>query len=696
MKWFFSIRTKLFALVFFASAILVAVIYWQIGAKADAVAERTVERSLQQSDTILQTRIESRFLFIKEVVQGFANDGRIRPLVYEQESLTLQDLSSEYEAVYGFNILFFLNAEGTILARSDDPDAIGFNLAGRTSLFDDALAGQLSTGFITSQGKLMQTVAAPILDNVATDLVKGAVVLAYELSPQIAQEIVALTESHIGFFAFTRDDNFEIDGIEKSYVTDEAVAAELSAYFQSNPQAWQNILASETDALRETQIINGQLKHSIYRKVSSKDGNPLGFVVALRADQALKQPFQEIQQQLLMSGGVGLLLASIFAGLMAIGVSRPIIRLVEIIKQVQGGAYPDDDSKTSDKDEVGLLNNAIVNMAQSLREKAELEAYLAELADEVKDGSSIQLSPEVAALTSVSVSEDKTVFQPSSEAGVVTLTSYPDDILDARFKLLSELGTGAMGSVYLANDLELNEKVALKVMQKDLFEQLDGFNFKQEIRLARKITHRNIVRTFDFGTWQDITYITMEYVQGYDLGRLLKKKGALDLNIGLAVCKQICSAMLSAHQMGVIHRDLKPSNMIINRQGILKIMDFGLAMQVKNEQGQQVSGESSGQIMGTPRFMAPEQFSLKGEFDVRTDIYSMGVIMFTLFNGSPPFSAKTLPEVAEMHRTVQVPEISGKNQNLPANLRSVIHTAMAKKPQDRFQSVREMFDQLNA
>ena len=302
MKWIYSIRTKLFALVFFAFFILIAAIYWQIGAKAESVSAAVIERSLTQSRIILDTRIDSRFRFIQEMANGLARDSRILPLVSDKQSLTLQDLSVEYKSVYDFDILFFLDDDGIIIARSDQPDAIGVNLAGKSSLFDDALNGQVSSGFIASQGKLMQTVAAPIFDNVARDVVKGSVVLAYELSRETAEEIVALTESHISFYAFTRDDSGSINGVKSSYVANDEFSQKENVHFSDNASEWQDVLDAKSDVLRKRLNIDGDLQHSVFRRINSKDGNPLGFVVATRSAKELKRPFEEIQKRLMIIG----------------------------------------------------------------------------------------------------------------------------------------------------------------------------------------------------------------------------------------------------------------------------------------------------------------------------------------------------------------------------------------------------------
>ena len=707
MNWLFSIRTKIFALVFFACFTLIAFIYWQIGTRSDAVANQSLERSLAQSSTILNTRLESRFRFIRELALGIARDGRVLPLVSDEQSLTLQDLSGEYENIYDFDVLFFLNAQGTIIARADNPDAVGVNVAGRTTLFDEPLSGIGSQGFIVSQGKLMQTVVEPVFDNIATDLVKGAVVLAYELSAETAQEIFSLTESDIGFYIFTRDENFIVNGVAQSYITSPDLSEHVSRYFSENNDEWRYILDADSDDLWKIFNINNEQYHSVLKRINGKDGNRLGFILSTRSETALKKPFKEIQLELLVAGGVCLLFASVLAILLAIGIGRPIVRLVDVINQIQSGFYPKvQDSKVA-RDEVGVVKQALIKMGLSLREKAELESYLAELSEEIESATDIEVSQAIEKFTGSRQPVDATLLRSetslSGEETLVVDTMNADQkafsengLLDERYEIQATLGSGAMGSVFLAKDRDLDEKIAIKVIQKNY---LNNLNVKEEIRLARKITHRNIVRTFDFGSWSDSFYITMEYVPGYDLGSLIAKKGGLDTSIGLAISKQICSAMISAHQIGIIHRDLKPSNMMINRQGILKIMDFGLAMQVekKNIEAHDTDTDSSEDklIMGTPRYMAPEQFKNE-HLDERTDIYAIGVIMFTMFEGEPPFSNPDYTQLAKMHLADPVPQLTRKNEDLSSKLNRIIHKAMAKEAKDRYPRVRDLLDELNA
>ena len=707
----FSIRAKLFSLVAAAFTIVLALCYWQVGYKAKSVAEKVIDRSLTQSSKILDTRISSRFQFIEEIANAMAKDARILPLIYDRDSATLQDLSLDFLRSYDFDILFFVSASGEILARADQPAAIGANIAGRSSLFDSALQGQLTTGFIVSRGKLMQTVAAPVFDNVLENRVRGIVVLSYELSNTIADEIVALTESQIGFFIFSRGANRIIDGVELSYMSNANMAKSIARYFENTPSAWVDIVESDSDEFRQDYVIDKQLQHSVIRRINGSSGNTLGFVTAMRSEAALTRPFTEIQETLLWVGGFGLAGASLMALLMALGLSRPIIRLVDLTRKIEEGDYPETNQAARSRDEIGALQAALVKMGNGLREKAQLEEYLADIANDIAmyevDLSDEHLTDatqlkegELQSDTTIKYDPNQTQLSASPSAKNKPGTSFDYKTIDQRYDIVKQLGSGALGAVYLAHDKELNEKIAIKLLKNKVLDGVSGFDFKEEIRLARKITHRNIVRTFDFGQWDGVYYITMEYVQGIDLGSLILKKGRLQTHIAIALAKQMCAAVLAAHQMGIIHRDLKPANMMINRRGQLQIMDFGVAMQITTPQtsdkAQSAKVPPENLVLGTPRYMAPEQFLSGQSLDERTDIYALGIILFALFTGSAPYHSSDFVNMAEQHLRSPIPSVREKNPSVSVEMEAVVWKAMAKAPTDRFQNVRELLDALNS
>jgi serine/threonine protein kinase len=216
--------------------------------------------------------------------------------------------------------------------------------------------------------------------------------------------------------------------------------------------------------------------------------------------------------------------------------------------------------------------------------------------------------------------------------------------------------------------------------------------FKQEIKLARRITHRNVLRTHDFDEADGVPYISMEYLEGVTLKDLVRQKGALPLPVGLRIAKQMCVGLEAAHAQGVVHRDIKPQNMLIMPEtGDLKIMDFGIARlsEVKGAKGM----TSTGTVMGTPDYMAPEQ-AQGHPADFRSDIYSLGVVFFELFTGHLPFGGDTVMAVVLAHIQQPPPAPRSVNPRLPVEMEAVILRCLEKEPDKRYNSVDAILEDL--
>ena len=236
-----------------------------------------------------------------------------------------------------------------------------------------------------------------------------------------------------------------------------------------------------------------------------------------------------------------------------------------------------------------------------------------------------------------------------------------------------------------------DEIVALKMLKGEVFTQEPAAleRFKQELKLARRITHRHVVRTFDYSEIDNYYMISMEYVKGITLKQLVRQRGMLPLKIGLQIGKQICSALDAAHEKGVVHRDMKPQNVLLESTGDVKIMDFGIA-RVADMKGM----TSTGTVMGTPDYMSPEQ--AQGlDLDQRTDIYSAGVVLFEIFTGKLPFIADSALAVLNKHVREAPPRPSSLNPNIPPELERILLKALAKNPDQRYQKIQELYDDLD-
>lgn len=272
-----------------------------------------------------------------------------------------------------------------------------------------------------------------------------------------------------------------------------------------------------------------------------------------------------------------------------------------------------------------------------------------------------------------------------------TLHVAPGMSLGGRYEIISELGSGGMGVVYKAHDHELNDLVALKMLKIVDAESSAAFlsAMKSEIRLARKITHPAVLRTFDYGELDGFPYISMEYIRGLTLKYLISQRGAIPYSAGLRISKQLAAGLQAAHTEGILHRDIKPENIILEPNGNAKLMDFGIARQVTGSG----LGTLEGAVMGTPRYAAPEQ--LQGlKVDERADIYSAGVLMFQMYTRKFPFSAKTLDQMISM-KTTKDPDSPAKYwEDIPLELEELIMNCIARDPAERLATAEILLERL--
>ncbi|MFZ0410181.1 MAG: protein kinase [Candidatus Acidiferrales bacterium] len=256
--------------------------------------------------------------------------------------------------------------------------------------------------------------------------------------------------------------------------------------------------------------------------------------------------------------------------------------------------------------------------------------------------------------------------------------------LAQRYEVIAEAGHGSMGNVYKARDRETGETVALKLLKHEIAsDQAMMDRFKNELLFARKITHKNVCRVHEFNRAGSLAYTSMEFVEGESLRSVLTRFGALAPRKAIDLALQICSGLKEAHAQGIVHRDLKPENVMIDSHGNVKIMDFGIARSM--EAGTRLTGS----MIGTPAYMAPEQVAGK-PIDYRTDIYSLGLILYEMFTGSQVFQADTAVALALKHlRESPVPPHQ-LDPSIPAAVERAILKALEKEPARRFQSVAEM------
>ena len=261
--------------------------------------------------------------------------------------------------------------------------------------------------------------------------------------------------------------------------------------------------------------------------------------------------------------------------------------------------------------------------------------------------------------------------------------------LNGRYKIKSLIGTGGMAAVYLAKDLILDRLVAIKVLRLDFRQNDDAMRrFRREALSATQLTHPNIVGVYDVGQSQEMNYIVMEYVEGIDLKDYIRQKGALHPIEAVRIMMQIVSAIAAAHQNRIIHRDIKPQNILIDKEGNVKITDFGIAVALSD-----TSLTQTNTLLGSVHYLSPEQ-ARGGMATIQTDIYALGIVLYELLTGKVPFDGESAVSIALKHFQEPLPTIVNPTAMVPQSLENIVLKATAKDPMHRYKSCYEMFQDL--
>jgi serine/threonine-protein kinase len=407
--------------------------------------------------------------------------------------------------------------------------------------------------------------------------------------------------------------------------------------------------------------------------VLSASGRPLGGFVALRVRAKQSAAFAQLRNELILAALIGLALAVLFSILLARGITRPLGELVTTAQRAAGGDYGAP-AEIKSRDEIGVLGRAFATLLKELRDQQALVQTL-------------QTSGERTAVSRAKAEEAANAMTVATSRAI-TMGS----LFAGRYQILSTLGQGGMGVVYKATDTQLQEPVAVKTLRADFLSN-DATaleRFRSEIRLARKISHRNVVRTHDIGEADGTYYITMEYVAGTSLYDLIQKKGKLPPAAAITIGKQLARALEVAHEQGVIHRDIKPQNLVVQPDGVLKVMDFGIARLTERKQGM----TRTGMVVGTPEYMAPEQL-LGDEIDARADIYSAGIVLYECLTGTRPWVADSATVlIGKMMSEPPRPPIE-VNPEISPELSALIVRTIARDRNERPASAGELADLLD-
>jgi serine/threonine protein kinase/TolB-like protein len=285
------------------------------------------------------------------------------------------------------------------------------------------------------------------------------------------------------------------------------------------------------------------------------------------------------------------------------------------------------------------------------------------------------------------------ILSASGARPVMPTNMAPGTAFGTRYRIESLLGEGGMGAVYKAYDTELGRTVALKLVRPELATSPQTMQrFKQELLLASKISHKNILRIHDLGDAGGVKFITMALIEGTDLSGVIEKGGRLPFDRALKFTRQLCSALEAAHNEGVVHRDLKPQNILIDRSDNIYVSDFGLAKSLESEATMMTR---TGQILGTPRYMSPEQVEAR-DVDHRADIYSMGLIIYEMFTADIPFRGDSAMQLMYQRVTAAPQDPRTIFPEMPDYLANIILKCLERDPAKRYQTAREVLDDLDA
>jgi serine/threonine-protein kinase len=624
--------------------------------RTDAVAEAASARALRATRSAISDALVSRSQNLRQLttalVQVPAYVSRIGEGLRTDDRGNLLDQAAELRAQARADWVLIVDRTGVLKAWTAqrglaDEDFSGGALIGR------ALEGRTTEGLWIESGpqrdELYQAVGVPVTDP-AGGARYGVVVAALRIDSTLAAQLKRHTGSDILFFS--RD----TAGVPMVSVATVSGSGLRDAVRRLRVEA----VPRDSTPVRFRLAAAGHEYEGVTGLLQTADGVPIGGYVGLHDREEELAVWRHLSRTIAWAFVGGLVLALGSSVVLARQITRPVRRLVAATRQVTEGTYADVPVPDS-HDEISDLATAFGRMVEELREKDRLVAYF-------------RTRPA----------------EPVVEPRTGDVAIAPGSTFAGRYLIEELLGRGGMGVVYRARDQQIDELVAIKLLRPELgaLEPVLLERFKQELRLARRITHRNVVRTYDLGEAQGIYYITMELVRGTTLSTFIREAGRLDVRATLTIGKQLCRALEVAHEEGIVHRDIKPQNLIVDPAGFLKVMDFGIARLAERRP---VDGEgltAVGMVVGTPQYMAPEQ--LYGEpVDGRTDLYAAGAVLFECVTGKVVFDRPGVALAAVQVRDAP-PDPATFNPAVPHELSRIILRALASRPEDRWQTAGEL------
>ncbi len=665
-----GVRLGLTVKIFGAMAAVVTVVLAGFLALATSGANRTADEALARA---LANSREAARLFVQaeqaKLASGAAAAVQVPAFlaaIVSGDTPSVLDEAIQFQEILGAGYTLIADRNGVLRARTDRPGSSGDTLGG--PLIGRALEGDQASGYQVQDDQRLYLVVATPFKDLTSGVVLGVLLSAHQVSDTLAAQVKRATGSEVVFYLLTADGKPFVVGstVPRSEELTRVVAGVVGGRL------------GDDAAPAEVQW-GGERLVGVAAPMANRGGQPLGGILVLRSHDAELAGFRRLQRTLLFAMLGGLVLALAAAAFVARQIGRPVRELVGLTRRVADGDYSARVEVRS-RDEIGELAGAFQRMVEELKAKQELVEYLSAPA-----GGATQ--PMY--LRNGGVASTTMVRQAERAPGAL----QPGEVLAGRYEIKGVLGVGGMGVVYRAWDRELKEAVAIKTLLSEVLRTEPSAleRFKQEIKLARRIAHRNVVRTYDLGEIGGLYFITMEFIEGQSLKHVIAARGSLPVAVVLTIGKQLCRALQVAHEEGVIHRDIKPQNLIVEPSGTLKVMDFGIARLATRTEGM----TQAGMAIGTPEYMAPEQL-LGGDVDFRADIYAAGAVLFECLTGRTPFIADTPITLVAKQLEEQPPAPSALNVEVPKALSDLVIRALSKDRAERPASAGELHDLLDA
>lgn len=617
-------------------------------------SDRTAQRSLEQSADLVAQFLAGRERSLVGGARVFVQGPYFRTLVSERRRADILDQTVEAAAQLESQWVFITDALGVLLAQSDEPRAGGEDMSA-VPLIAGALHGRVTTGFgVSSDSLLFQAVAVPIAIPGGASI--GVLVATRLVDSLLAHDVKVATASELVFF--TRDVQGGVHVAASTLGHDDALQRTVREL---------SMRTAVADAgSRAPDVRVNDVDYRAQRSaLTTAGGDVVGGFVVLRSRDAERASLADVRRSLAVAGAFGFVLALLVAWLAARRVARPVRTLARAVRRAADGNYDlairREVSGSAADAEVDELADAVDALLADLRDK---EALIAMSVRAVSGDEVARAVPDAAepSRSGRRLRRHRAIGESLSDAPSVSgdvelrlgthtgIVIAPGALLANRYRIEALLGSGGMGMVYRAIDRAIGETVAVKLLRPEVVAgDPDAFErVKNELRLARRITHRNVVRTHDIGESDGVPFLTMEYVDGSSLAAVIQARGALPPSAVIAIAKQVLRALAAAHEQEVVHGDLKPQNLLIGPNGVVKVTDFGVARLIRDPRrsghgagrGEFAAGRVVGATLGTPEYMAPEQL-IGGDASVLTDIYAAGIVIHECLTGVTPYRADT-------------------------------------------------------